>query len=159
MGTERVARHQLLRHLLRQIRLQPACGVDGGKFTLLCGRIFQKLGLLARQIGFFGIGLRVNRHVLASGHRHRPSHQARHTRYQNAVLAGACCRDAYDKAGGRHDAIVSPQDGSAQPADAVDAVIFTVGGASQWVLERRIEIAVVEWSSRVFGFRRGAGSG
>jgi len=52
MRADRVVRHQLLGHLLRQAGLEPAGNIYGGQFTSFRSRVRCKLGALARQSAF-----------------------------------------------------------------------------------------------------------
>jgi hypothetical protein len=67
-GTEGVVRHQLLRHLLRQARLEPSADIDGRQLTPFRGRILFELGSLARQVGILSVRLRMDRDIFPSGH-------------------------------------------------------------------------------------------
>ena len=138
-------RHQLAGDLPRQRRLQPALDVDGGQLTLLCHGVFGKLGSLARQVGLFGVRLRMHRDVFAGRHRHGTRHQPGHARQQQAARVGVRCRHAHDQAGGRHNAVVGAQYRSAQPADAGGAVFFKVshGGLLSVVFRRGNRAALV----------------
>jgi hypothetical protein len=67
----------------------------------------------------FGVGLRADGHVLASGHRHGASHKSRDTRDQDIVLRRSRRGNADDQACGRDDAIGGPEHRGSQPPDAV----------------------------------------
>src|SRR5438034_5435813 len=63
MRCESILRHQLLRDLLRQLRLYAAFDVDVGKLPTLGPDILRELFALACQIGLLGVGLRAHRHI------------------------------------------------------------------------------------------------
>ncbi len=126
MCTQRIVEHELCGHLARQFRFESALDIDACQFALLGHRVGLQFEAFARQIGCFGVGLRMHRHVFAGRHRHRTCHQAGHSRHQDGAVAGTgSCHPEYE-AGGRHDAVVGPQHGSPQPADAVSTVPFPV---------------------------------
>ena len=126
MAAQRIVLHHLLGHLGRQRGLDAARHVDGRQLAPLGGRVGRQLVALARQVGLFGVGLRMHRHVFAGGHRHGARHQPRHARDQDGRVAGMGRGHADHQAGGGDDAVVGAQHGGAQPADAVGTVAFCV---------------------------------
>jgi hypothetical protein len=60
--------HQLVGDLFRERRTQPARDVDGRQFLVLGLVLCLEFRTLTRELGLFGIRLRMNRHILAGGH-------------------------------------------------------------------------------------------
>ena len=106
MGAERVVPHQLFGDAVGKLRVQSA-----------------------RQVGPLGVGLRADGHVLARRHRHRTRDETRDTRQQHLVWRRVRRSNADDEARRRHDAVVSPEHGGPQPADAVGTMGF---GVTSW---------------------------
>ena len=118
MGAERVMRHQLLRDLACQLRLQAALGVDCRQLLGLEFRILGQFAALALHLGGFGIGLRADRDIFARRHRHRTRHQPCGACDQNLLPVGRGGGHAHDQAGGGENAIIGPQHRGPQPGDA-----------------------------------------
>jgi len=131
MGAQGVVHHQRPRNLAGQRVRQASAHVDGRQLVQFRHWVFVEFGALARQVGLLGVGLRMHRHVLAGGHRHRASGQAGHAGHDDAAVAGVGRRHAHDQAGGGNDAVVGTENRSTQPSDARDAMAFDVapGGA------------------------------
>ena len=66
--------HQLLGDLFRERRIESASDVDCHQFLVLALVVCFEFRAFQLEFGLFGIGLRVDRHVLTGSHRHRPSH-------------------------------------------------------------------------------------
>ena len=75
---EPVAGAELLRDFHRELLLEASLDVNHGQLVQLGLRLTRKLALLALDVGLLRVALRADGHVLAHGHRHRPSDQARH---------------------------------------------------------------------------------
>jgi hypothetical protein len=126
MGGQRTVCHQLLGHLLRQAGLDAPVDIDGGQLLLLRGGVLLELCLLARQIGFLGVRLRMDRDILARGHRHGAGHQPCDASQHETAGARTGSCDPEHQTGSRDDAVVGAQYGGPQPADALSAVTFCV---------------------------------
>src|SRR5262245_61749423 len=101
MSTERIVRHQLLRHGECELRIEAAPDIDGGEFALFGGRISCQFGLLDREVSALSIGLRADGYVLTGCHRQGAGDEASDARQQNVVLSRACGSNADDETGGR----------------------------------------------------------
>ena len=77
MGAQGIFGHQLSGNLRGKVAIEATLDVDARQLRELRGGILPQLFALAAQIGFLGVGLRADRHVLAGGHRHGPSYQSR----------------------------------------------------------------------------------
>lgn len=125
MRAQRVMRHHLFGDRLCQRGRDAAADVDGGEFPCFGLGIAVQLGSLARQVGMFGIGLRADRDIFARRHRQRAADQRRRAGEQDGRCAGARRGgDADDQARYRDDAVIGTQHRRAQPAGAVDQVMF-----------------------------------
>ena len=119
---QRIVRHQLDGHLLREARIEAAADVDRGQLGQLRVRLRGQLLLLAAEIGVLRVGLGADRHVLPGGHRHRAGDEPGGAGDQHARGAGVGRRHAEDEAGRRHDAVVGSEDRGAKPADVLRAM-------------------------------------
>ena len=86
MGRQGIFRHQLLSHLPRKPLFDASLDVNFGELIELGFRALAQFLAFAREIGLFGVGLRTDGYILASRHRHRASHEPRHTRDQDIAL-------------------------------------------------------------------------
>jgi hypothetical protein len=137
MRTKRVMRHQLLGDLLRQRRRQAATDVDGRQFAMLSRWVLLKLMAFTREVGPLGVGLRMDRHVFAGGHRHGACHQTGDAGHQDAAVARARGRDTHHQTCDGNDPVIGAKHRRAQPADAVAAVVFAVAARHRVMLTRR----------------------
>jgi hypothetical protein len=126
VGAERVFVHQLAGDLIGQFNIKSARHIDGGQLGALVFGIGGQLLTLPIQVGALGVGLGTDRNIFARGHRHRARHQAGHAGDQHAAAAGISGGHAHDQTGGGDDAVIGTEDGGAQPANAVGAVVFGV---------------------------------
>lgn len=85
-----------------------------------------KLLPFALKIGELGVGLRVDRHILASGHGHRASYKPGTAGHEHLGRQRTCRRDANHEAGGRDDPVVRTKYGGAQPTDAIGPMALKV---------------------------------
>ena len=119
-------RHQLIGNLPGEHGLEPASDVDGRQFLALPLVVRLQLRAFQLEVGFFGVGLRVHRHVFTRRHRHRSGDQAGDPRHHHVAVRrmGGCHTE--HQAGRREDAIVGAQYRRAQPGDASGAVPFSL---------------------------------
>ena len=114
-----IFRHQLLGNLPRKVLIDTTLDVDFSKLIKLKLSILTQLLAFPPEIRLFGVGLRADGHILASGHRHGASHKSRDTRDQDIVLRRSRRGNADDQACGRDDTIGGPEHRGSQPPDAV----------------------------------------
>ncbi len=143
VGAERVVRHELLGHLLRELLIQAPAHVDAHELAVLAGVVGLELLALARQIGLLAVGLRADRDVLAGRHRHRAGHRARDAGRQQAAVTRVGRRDADEQARRRHDAVVGAEHGGPQPADALQSMPFSMPGSHAPLVYRSMPSAAV----------------
>jgi len=99
--------------------LAPALDINVRQLIELKFWIILQFLAFARKIRLFGIRLRTDGHILASGHRHGASHQPCDAHNQDIVLRRRRGGDANDQARGRNNAVVGPEDpGRNQPIRA-----------------------------------------
>ena len=123
-AAQSILRHQLLRDLLRQLRLYAAFDVDVGKLLMLEPDILRELFALARQIGLLGVGLRAHRHIFAGRHRHGAGNEPGDSGNQDIARSRRCRSNADDQTCRRDNAVIGSEHGGSQPADALYQVTF-----------------------------------
>ncbi len=64
--------HQLVRDLCGEGGIEATANVDRSKLLVLAYVVRSVLFALEAEIGLLCVGLRLNRNILTSGHRHRP---------------------------------------------------------------------------------------
>jgi hypothetical protein len=126
MGGQGIFRHQLPGNLPRKVLIDTTLDVDLSKLIKLKLSILAQLLAFAHQIRLFGVGLRADGHILASGHRHGASHQSRDTRDQDFMLRRGRCGNTNDQACCRDNPIVGAEHRCSQPPNAVDKVVLRV---------------------------------
>ncbi len=131
MRAQRIVGGELFGYLPGQCRFQATVAVDRGQLFQLAVRVVAQFALLHRQVGCFGVGLGLHRHILAGSHGHRAGYGAGHAGGQNGCSRGAAGRHANHQPGHRDDAIVGAQHGGAQPADAFERCS---SGCREWRL-------------------------
>src|ERR1019366_10469930 len=124
MGAERVVGHELFGDLLGQRPIKPAADVDGRQFRVFPLVVCLELGAFALEVGLFGVGLRVDGHVLSGSHRHGSGDETGDAGDQYTGVSGVRGGDTEHQTGGGKDAVVGTQHGGAQPANASDVVAF-----------------------------------
>ncbi len=127
MGTKRILRHQLNRHLLRERGVETMGNIDVGQLLLLKTGTGPKGRCFAGEIGGLGVGLRAYGDILAHGHRHGASDQARDARHQDVAARSTGRRHANDQAGGRDDAIIGAEHGRTEPTNPGHQVVLRMG--------------------------------
>ena len=125
MRVQRVVGHQLLRNLFCERRFKATTNVDGRQLLVLTYVVGLEFLPLKIEVGLLGIRLRVNRHILAGGHRHRSGNQSGDSRDQHAAVTPVRRGDSEHQARSGEDTVVGAQYGRAQPTDAPYAVPFS----------------------------------
>ena len=122
MRRERVVSGELDGDFAGKGGFKAAGNVNHGEFFEFAFGVRGEFTPLFVQVGVLGIGLRLNRDVLAGGHGKCARHHARDAGEHHAALSDTARGDANHEAGNRHDAIIRAEDGRAEPADMVGAV-------------------------------------
>ena len=107
MCAQRIVRHQLPGNLTRECFIQSATDIDGRQFTVFKLTISGKFFSFAIEVRVFGVGLRTDRNILASRHRHRPGDQSRNAGHHDVSTSGLGGGHSNNQTGGGHNAIVS----------------------------------------------------
>ena len=136
MGAQGVVGRHLDGDLPGEPDLHPPCDVDLGQLFQLMLGLGLEFGLFLGEVGALGVGLGADRDIFPGRHRHGPGDQGRDAGHEDRPPALRGGGDPDDQAGGGDDAVIGPQHGGAQPADAVDAVGLSVkaghGGFRVW---------------------------
>jgi hypothetical protein len=111
--TYRVARHELVGDLFREIGIEAATNVDLGQFFMLTLVVRPELGDLAFDVGLFGVGLGVHRNVLSRSHRHRARDQTGDARNRYITAYPMRRRDPQHEAPGGKDTVIGAEYGRA----------------------------------------------
>ena len=106
---------ELLCHLPGETGFYPSLNIDLGHLLVSEGDVLAELLAFASKISLLGGGLRTDRNIFASCHRHG-SGEPRYTRDQDVRSGG----HADDQAHGRDDTIVGAEDGGSEPPDPRD---------------------------------------
>ncbi len=126
MRAQGVLDHQLLGNFASEPLLDATRDIDLSEFFPLEHGVVGKLTFFTREVGMLGIGLRTDRDILASRHRHGAGNKPGHAGQQNIVAGCRRGRHAQYQAGGRYDPVVGAEHGCSQPADALNKVILAV---------------------------------
>jgi hypothetical protein len=126
VGGQGIFRHHLLGNLPSKLLIDTTLDVDLSKLIKFKLSILSQLLAFTPEIRMFGVGLRADGHILASGLRHGASHQSRDTRDQDFMLRRGRCGNANDQACCRDNPIVGAEHRCSQPPNAVDAVVLRV---------------------------------
>ncbi len=116
--------HQLERYGSRQLRIEPALHINPGKLVLFGTALRLKFVTFPSEVSLLGVGLRTDGNILPSRHREGSGDQAGDTRKQNLLPSRICCRYTGNKACGRNNPVVRPQNRRAKPPNSLRAMLF-----------------------------------
>ena len=83
-------RHELIGDFLRQHWIESSSDVDRCQFAAFARIVRLEFFALAIEVGLFGIRLRVDRHILARGHRHGAGYQPGDSRHHDVAMCRMC---------------------------------------------------------------------
>src|SRR3954471_726435 len=126
MGRKRVVCHELVRDLPRESRLEPARNIDAGQLHTFAFVVDFQFPLFTFKLSVFCIGLRVNRYIFSSRHRHSTCNQSSESRDENTVARRARGSHADDKTRGRDNPVIGAENGGAQPSYTTCLMAFAV---------------------------------
>jgi hypothetical protein len=78
------------------------------------------------KIGAFGVSLRTDRNIFASGHRHSPSNETSNSRDKDALRVSASRGNAKNQARCGNNAVICAKNSCTKPSDSMRSIYFSM---------------------------------